>query len=841
MKFCSIQGWYILYFHKNLLINFSKRLLPALTITFSLVSFAETNFLGKVQDLQSRNDLKGALKLLTDEKIKVSTPEEQILAIYNRAFIYRKIGELDKAKADLSQIAVGRSNLKEYGLFYLAEIEFEAKDYDAAVTHFKELLGLSLNQRMQYEVNSYLAKIWIERKSYKEARRLLVYLEKKLRQNEKYPDVIYDLATAEQGLNNKRAKCTWLKKLYVKYPAYPKISLWNMDLATNEFLGAPSDCNAALPDFKSRVRYMLFAGKEKEAQAEINIMKSRLSESEKFLGDQIQAQFFALEGEVAKALDVLRPWYEKKSSQFNFLIQFANTAARAGESKLAVDSYHLAYRLSPRSKLGKQALFQAAFLSYMFQDYDGATEKFKEYQKVFRGSSLNREIDWNLAWIKYLKGNFSESYADMKKMELSKRKSKKQWKKVPSDRLQYWMAMNQLRLGNKVKARNQFKVLSKDPLFGFYSLAAQARIKQIGVIDPVQIAITDSRVRVRIFDRFSSSDFLMPSFDEYSSQMSVDSDDEDVSEESIITGALDENSESQSSESELEGESENANSEDEEKDDTEKVVSFSSPVLMKRFERARDLMIVGQDDWARWDLFEIERKTQNREYLNTLMSEYANIGNFYRSSYIGQITFGRQRATQGIDGVRYIWEHTYPRAFANFVEKSSKNYKVPQELIWGIMRAESQYRQDVISPVGALGLMQVMPFTGYKVAQLINDKNFSPLKLLEPETAIIIGSRYLSRLMEKFDGVIPLSAAAYNAGPHRVYGWLYSFGNRDTDEFIEHIPFIETRNYVKKVVSNAHVYSLLYGDKKELFPYLAKPLPIKPIKELVTKEHWDDI
>lgn len=833
---------------------FGKKLIRTVilgTLLFSTSAVAsESEFLLKVQELQSRNDLKGALKLLSDDKVASAAEAEKVLAIYNRALIHRRLGNLTEAQRDFAVVAAGKGSLKEYGLFYQAELNFEAKNWDEAKKLFQKLLSLSLNQRMQYEVKSYLAKIALEHKKPKEAKVLLTHLEKRLRQNEKYPDVIFDLAIAEKGLGQRARMCKWLKKLYTNYPAFSKIESWRMDLATNEFLGRPTDCSAGLMDFKSRVRHMLFAGKDKEAQAEINIIKSRLSGDEKFTGEQIQAQFYALEGEVGKALDVLRPWYDQKKSNFNFLIQFANTAARAGESELAVKNYYTAYMLSPRSKLGRQALFQSAFLSYMFQDYDGATQKFLEYQKKFKGSALNRDIDWNLAWIQYLKGDFSGAYSAMKNMDTQKKKNKRAWRKVPSDRLQYWMAMSQFRLGNRAKARTMFRVISKDPLFGFYSLAAQARMKQIGVSEPVAISVADSRVQVRIFDRFSSSEFLTPSLDG-SSGFIDESLTEDL-EETVATGALETEESEEGSDSGADaGDSEVAHADKEdssegemsenEKDDSEKIVSFSSPILMKRFERARDLMIVGQDDWARWDLFEIERKTTNRDYLTTLMSEYKQIGNYYRASYLGQVTFGRQRAVQGIEGVRYLWEHTYPRAFSEFVEKSSKEYKVPQELIWGIMRAESQYRQDVISPVGALGLMQVMPFTGYKVAQLINDKSFSPQKLLEPPTAIQIGSRYLKRLMDNFDNVIPLSAAAYNAGPHRVKAWLHSFGHRETDEFIEHIPFIETRNYVKKVMSNVHVYSLLYGDKKELFPYLAGPMPVKKVDKMVTKEQWDDI
>jgi soluble lytic murein transglycosylase len=157
------------------------------------------------------------------------------------------------------------------------------------------------------------------------------------------------------------------------------------------------------------------------------------------------------------------------------------------------------------------------------------------------------------------------------------------------------------------------------------------------------------------------------------------------------------------------------------------------------------------------------------------------------------------------------------------------------------MRAETNYRRDAISPVGALGLMQVMPFTGHKVAAMLKEKDFKAPMLLQPETSVKIGSRYLKRLMDRFQNTIPLVAAGYNAGPHRVKNWLNAFGGLETDEFIEHIPFLETRNYVKRVVSNAYVYGQLYGKKTDLFPYLSDAVPVKMSAEIQGKENWDDI
>lgn len=95
--------------------------------------------------------------------------------------------------------------------------------------------------------------------------------------------------------------------------------------------------------------------------------------------------------------------------------------------------------------------------------------------------------------------------------------------------------------------------------------------------------------------------------------------------------------------------------------------------------------------------------------------------------------------------------------------------------------------------------------------------------------------------MRKYDQNIALVAASYNAGPHRVQLWLKSFGSLDMDEFVEHIPFLETRNYVKRVVSNYYIYAQLYGQDKSPLVYLTEPLNLQKSGPLSTKETWEDI
>jgi soluble lytic murein transglycosylase len=129
-----------------------------------------------------------------------------------------------------------------------------------------------------------------------------------------------------------------------------------------------------------------------------------------------------------------------------------------------------------------------------------------------------------------------------------------------------------------------------------------------------------------------------------------------------------------------------------------------------------------------------------------------------------------------------------------------------------IVREESQFHAEALSPAGARGVMQVMPSTGERIAQIIRMQGFDQSKLFDSDTAINLGTWYISHLMKRFKGDPLFVAAAYNAGPEAVASWLSRTGHgTERDEFVESIPYSETRGYVKKVFRNYAEYKRIYG------------------------------
>jgi soluble lytic murein transglycosylase len=152
-----------------------------------------------------------------------------------------------------------------------------------------------------------------------------------------------------------------------------------------------------------------------------------------------------------------------------------------------------------------------------------------------------------------------------------------------------------------------------------------------------------------------------------------------------------------------------------------------------------------------------------------------------------------------------LYELLYPVSFGELVAREGGRYAVDPYLVLALIRQESIFDPDVQSRAGAIGLMQIMPFTGRTIAQAIGDP-FSADSLYRPATNIRYGAYYLKQLLEQFKGNLVLALASYNGGPVKAAEWYDKNKRKTFDLFIEDIGFTETRGYVKKVLANYWAY-----------------------------------
>ncbi len=161
----------------------------------------------------------------------------------------------------------------------------------------------------------------------------------------------------------------------------------------------------------------------------------------------------------------------------------------------------------------------------------------------------------------------------------------------------------------------------------------------------------------------------------------------------------------------------------------------------------------------------------------------------------------------------------FPMPHQQAVVQRAGQVRLDPAYVYGLIRQESRFIMDAQSHVGAAGLMQVMPATARWTARKIGMHGFKPTHINDRDTNIAIGTSYLKLVLDAFDGSMPLAAAAYNAGPSRVRSWLAAAAERPVDAAIwaENVPFTETRDYVKKVLSNTTNYAaLITGEPQSL-------------------------
>jgi soluble lytic murein transglycosylase len=160
---------------------------------------------------------------------------------------------------------------------------------------------------------------------------------------------------------------------------------------------------------------------------------------------------------------------------------------------------------------------------------------------------------------------------------------------------------------------------------------------------------------------------------------------------------------------------------------------------------------------------------------------------------------------------RKYWEALFPKAYWSDLKRYSAANGLDPYLVASLIRQESEFNPSAVSRANAVGLMQLLPKTGKLVARQVNLKRYNASQLYTPAVNMQLGTRYFKGMVDKFGGSFEYALAAYNAGSDRVDDWLSQGKYRDPQEFVESIPFTETREYVQAIMRNASVYKQLYG------------------------------
>jgi soluble lytic murein transglycosylase len=184
-----------------------------------------------------------------------------------------------------------------------------------------------------------------------------------------------------------------------------------------------------------------------------------------------------------------------------------------------------------------------------------------------------------------------------------------------------------------------------------------------------------------------------------------------------------------------------------------------------------------------------------------------------RGLTIEAINLGWELRERGHVWSRGLLEIIYPFPYREMVVRAAAEEGLEPIVVAALTRQESAFDADIVSPAGAVGLMQVMPATGRDLSRTHGPADFSVASLEAPEVNLHLGVRFLRAMWDRYDGSLPLVLSAYNAGPTRANAWRNFPEAADPVLFTDRIPFRETRDYVKLVTRNVALYRALYGDE----------------------------
>ncbi len=245
--------------------------------------------------------------------------------------------------------------------------------------------------------------------------------------------------------------------------------------------------------------------------------------------------------------------------------------------------------------------------------------------------------------------------------------------------------------------------------------------------------------------------------------------------------------------------------------------AYGSRVFQKLADPAIPLLVsaglqkdaVDRLDWLR------DQSPRGRLSNDEWVEAYCVAGNILQGLFIarsnGVLALRLPEAISGRDPEAQRFLHLlYPLPARFELPEKARERGLDPFLVAGLIHQESVFMHDAVSPAGAVGLMQIMPATGKRVAEKIGLENFHPGLLQDPEVNLTIGTAYLEGLASRYEEDWPKVFAAYNAGPGAVARWTTRMPRADTDEFVEGILYRETRIYVKKVLYNWSLYHRIY-------------------------------
>jgi soluble lytic murein transglycosylase len=415
----------------------------------------------------------------------------------------------------------------------------------------------------------------------------------------------------------------------------------------------------------------------------------------------------------------------------------------------ALDYYDRLVKKFPTSNYSDDALYRSGRIYFLRDEIDKASVYYQQIINQYPSGDKAQDAYWELGWIQYKSEDYSAS-----KNTFSGMVSRFKGNQI-SIAAQFWQAKSHKKLGENEEATNLYKEIVSNKTYSYYTFASKNELENMGI--SADIGLIDTSVQP---DNPEIAEILPEVY-------------KDIENNNINTS------------------SENSK--------------------YSHVEKAKELLIIEFYESA-----DKEIETASKEFEEDNMG-ILQISTLYLKAkdYINSQKIIAKYYSKLTDNLispyrDYFYYLLYPYGFKEYVVHYSAEFDIDPLFVLAVIREESRFNPEAGSYAGALGLMQIIPNTGKSIAKALGIENFNNDMLYDPETSIKMGTYYLKRQMDNFNANLYFTCGAYNGGPGAMKKWISKWGDKEIDEFIEYIPYDETRNYVKKVMASYFFYQMLF-------------------------------
>ncbi len=451
----------------------------------------------------------------------------------------------------------------------------------------------------------------------------------------------------------------------------------------------------------------------------------------------------------------------------------ARTYSAAGRTNDAVQVHLNIYERAEGLRSERDALYRAAWLAYNGGAFKRAVQLFEQYVQAYPNERGSADALWYFGWSSFRSGDLPQARRIFSSLR------RRYANTALAHRSLYWLARIERLIGRQDKARALYQETIAERPLTYYAVLAQQRLSNMGRTG-VLVASIEPMPAALLIDQ-TPKEHMMPSLMQTHGHAATTA---------LHTTAM----------------------------------PWGAPVFdwkKPQARRALRLMRLGMMDIAADEIARLKpvRGSTKDDVDYARARLLFALGDYHRAYRIAGRTFRTRLKNPVSEGTRRLAHLAYPVAHTALTTEVAQEVGISPLLIWSLMRQESAYDDRARSWASANGLMQIIPRTGRKIANRLHvtdTYNFAVLQ--DPKVNVKFGAWYLDELLTKFHGHVALAIGSYNAGPVAMARWLTQRPSTPTDQFVEDIPYTETRRYVKRVIGNLAVYEALYGKRALVLP-----------------------